>query len=111
MRVRPAYGYWHARAPEFFQRTEIRVLEWLRLPGDILFIIGGILPVVYLALRMFRERTRYCELAAEAPTERLTQSARADGRSATRGHHCSCRSHRAILPPQSGNRRARSGGR
>ena len=25
------------------------LLEWLRLPGDALFILGGVLPVLYLA--------------------------------------------------------------
>ena len=33
-------------------------VEWLRLPGDLIFIIGGILPIVYLALRMFANRNR-----------------------------------------------------
>lgn len=67
-------GYWHARAPAFFLRPEIRFLEWLRLPGDLLFIVGGILPIVYLAVRMFRERTRYRSLAQEEPAESLTQT-------------------------------------
>jgi nitric oxide reductase subunit B len=65
-------GYWHAREPEFFQQTAVRVIEWLRLPGDLLFILGGILPVVYLALRMFRERNRYGRLPAGAETEEFT---------------------------------------
>ena len=68
-----AHGYWHARAPEFFLRPEIRFLEWLRLPGDILFIVGGILPIVYLAVRMFRGRTRYRMLTEAQGTEEFTQ--------------------------------------
>jgi nitric oxide reductase subunit B len=67
-------GYWHARAAEFFLRPEIRFLEWLRLPGDILFIVGGILPIVYLAVRMFRERTRYRRLDQAEPAEQFTQA-------------------------------------
>jgi nitric oxide reductase large subunit len=43
-----ANGYWHARAPEFFEKHA--PLEWLRLPGDVLFI-AGVLPLVYLTLR------------------------------------------------------------
>jgi nitric oxide reductase subunit B len=66
-------GYWHAREIEFFLRPDVRLIEWLRLPGDLLFIIGGILPVVYLAVRMFVERGRYRELPPETATERLTQ--------------------------------------
>src|SRR5262245_2557564 len=49
-----ANGYWHARSIEFF-RTHAR-LEWLRLPGDILFI-SGVVPVVYLTGKaVFRRR-------------------------------------------------------
>jgi nitric oxide reductase subunit B len=68
------HGYWHARAAEFFLRPEIRFLEWLRLPGDVLFIVGGILPIVYLAVRMFRERTRYRTLGEQDATEQLTRA-------------------------------------
>jgi nitric oxide reductase subunit B len=68
-------GYWHARAPEFFLRPEVRFLEWLRIPGDLLFIVGGILPIVYLAVRMWRERTRYGNVPVGAPTEPFTQPA------------------------------------
>jgi nitric oxide reductase subunit B len=49
-----ANGYWHARSIEFF-RTHAG-LEWLRLPGDALFIVG-VLPVVYLTAKaVFRPR-------------------------------------------------------
>ena len=67
-------GYWHARRPEFFARTDVRVLEWLRLPGDIVFIVGGILPLVYLALRMVASRNRPGALPAQAPVEQLTRA-------------------------------------
>jgi len=66
-------GYWHSREPAFFQDPLIRAMEWLRLPGDMLFIIGGILPVVYLAIRMFLARGRYAQLPAGAETEHFTQ--------------------------------------
>lgn len=35
-------GYWHARIPEFSSHASIRVFKRLRLPGDALFIVGGI---------------------------------------------------------------------
>src|SRR5690606_37808652 len=38
------YGYWHARRIEFFEGDLVLWIEWLRLPGDVLFIVGGILP-------------------------------------------------------------------
>jgi len=53
-----AHGYWHARAPEFYHQPLVNALEWLRLPGDAVFIIFGILPLVYLALRMVKNRHR-----------------------------------------------------
>ncbi|MGI5863690.1 MAG: nitric-oxide reductase large subunit [Myxococcales bacterium] len=49
-------GYWHAREARFFSNPTITALEWARLPGDLLFIIGGIVPLVYLAVRIFVAR-------------------------------------------------------
>lgn len=42
-------GYWHARGPEFLSQRIVRVLEWCRLPGDLVFILFGVLPLVYAA--------------------------------------------------------------
>jgi len=67
------FGYWHARELAFFQQPAVRVLEWLRLPGDLLFIIGGILPIVYLAIRMFLLRKRYLTEPAGPQEEEFTQ--------------------------------------
>ena len=66
-------GYWHARQPEFFSQPWPRIIEWLRMPGDLIFLFVGILPVVYLALRMFAARRRYARLPAETTTEEFTQ--------------------------------------
>ncbi|MGC4118983.1 MAG: cbb3-type cytochrome c oxidase subunit I [Myxococcales bacterium] len=57
-------GYWHAREPAFFQQPAVRFFEWLRLPGDVLFIVLGILPVVYLAVRTWLARKRGAGAAA-----------------------------------------------
>ena len=66
-------GYWHARQPEFFSRPAMRVIEWLRFPGDVLFIVGGIFPVVYLAIRMWTQRNRYGRTEPGDETEELVQ--------------------------------------
>lgn len=66
------HGYWHAREPAFFARGDVRALEWLRLPGDILFIVGGILPLVYLAVRMVAHRNRPAVVPAHEEVEALT---------------------------------------
>lgn len=69
-------GYWHARTPEFFQQPLVAFLEWARLPGDLLFIVGGIGPVVYLALRMFNARSRTPpEETGESPGEFIERPA------------------------------------
>ncbi|MDM7917322.1 MAG: cbb3-type cytochrome c oxidase subunit I [Candidatus Eisenbacteria bacterium] len=68
-------GYWHARDPLFFARPTVRVFEWLRLPGDLLFIAGGIVPVVYLALRMFANRGGPGTVRAEDLMEGFTAEA------------------------------------
>ncbi len=40
-------GYWHARSLEFSDQRHITNLAWLRLPADIIFIVAGILPMLY----------------------------------------------------------------
>ncbi|MBP6875740.1 MAG: cbb3-type cytochrome c oxidase subunit I [Candidatus Eisenbacteria bacterium] len=65
-------GYWHAREPEFFEQGAAKAIEWLRLPGDLFFIVAGILPVVYLAVRMFGNRNRPGNIGIDEETERLT---------------------------------------
>jgi nitric oxide reductase subunit B len=42
-------GYFDARSLAFLSNRTNTLLEWLRLPGDTLFILGGTLPVVYIA--------------------------------------------------------------
>ena len=39
-------GYWHARGPEFLNLRLTRIIEWCRLPGDIVFITAGVVPAV-----------------------------------------------------------------
>jgi nitric oxide reductase subunit B len=42
-------GYYDARTLQFLTSPTNALIEWLRLPGDALFIVGGVLPVLYLA--------------------------------------------------------------
>jgi len=71
-----ARGYWHAREPAFYDQTLVRVIEWLRLPGDLLFIAGGIVPVAYLAVRMFANRRRPGEIPLGGEAEAFTDEQR-----------------------------------
>ena len=41
-------GYFDARSLKFISGHANSLLEWLRLPGDAVFILGGTLPVLYL---------------------------------------------------------------
>jgi nitric oxide reductase subunit B len=38
-------GYWHARSLAYTAGTLSRTLEWLRMPGDLVFIFLGALPI------------------------------------------------------------------
>ena len=42
-------GYWEARELDFLTGPTNTLIEWLRLPGDIVFIAGGALPALYIA--------------------------------------------------------------
>ena len=39
-------GYWHARSLEYLNRDFVRFIEWCRLPGDLIFIFLGVVPLV-----------------------------------------------------------------
>jgi nitric oxide reductase subunit B len=40
-----ANGYWHARSIDYTGSGIARLIEWLRLPGDLIFIFLGALPI------------------------------------------------------------------
>jgi nitric oxide reductase subunit B len=46
-------GYWHARSPAFGHSPLMHALEWARLPGDLIFIFVGVVPLVIAALKTF----------------------------------------------------------
>ena len=39
-------GYWHARGPEFLNADLTILIEWLRLPADLIFILLGVVPML-----------------------------------------------------------------
>jgi nitric oxide reductase subunit B len=43
-------GYWHARGPEFLSQGKMRFIEWLRMPGDLVFIGLGVIPLAAAAI-------------------------------------------------------------
>ena len=61
-------GYWYARSLDFINIPWVNVLEWARLPGDALFIIGGALPLLWLCWQALRyPNPRRIEAESELP--------------------------------------------
>ena len=75
-------GYFEARSLGYITQPGKAVLEWLRLPGDLIFIIGGILPFIWIAWQALRHFTsrRDDRRAARAPAvHRGRRHIRAEG--------------------------------
>lgn len=45
------HGYWHARSVDYMATTRSQIIEWLRLPGDLVFIIFGAIPLAIAAVK------------------------------------------------------------
>jgi nitric oxide reductase subunit B len=48
-------GYWHARGLEYVNRDFVHFIEWCRMPGDLIFIFLGVVPMVLAGLFTYRE--------------------------------------------------------
>jgi nitric oxide reductase subunit B len=55
-------GYFEARSPSFLSDNLNSALEWLRLPGDLIFIVGGALPTLYIAYLGIRHTVKHVTL-------------------------------------------------
>ncbi|MBS0335665.1 MAG: cbb3-type cytochrome c oxidase subunit I [Proteobacteria bacterium] len=44
-------GYWHARGLDYTGSDRSRLIEWLRMPGDMVFILFGALPLAIAAIK------------------------------------------------------------
>lgn len=51
-----ANGYWHARRLTFLMGGTFHKLEWLRMVGDMVFLLAGALPITLAALRSVWKR-------------------------------------------------------
>jgi nitric oxide reductase subunit B len=45
------HGYWHARSLDFIGSPRAHLIEWMRLPGDLVFIIFGAIPLTIAAIK------------------------------------------------------------
>ncbi len=62
-------GYYEARSLSFITTPGNALLEWLRMPGDIIFIGGGVLPFLWITWLGVRYRIK--STTHEVPTEAL----------------------------------------
>lgn len=51
-------GYWHARSTAYTGSAIPRLLEWMRMPGDMVFIFAGALPLSWALWLAYRELWR-----------------------------------------------------
>jgi nitric oxide reductase subunit B len=47
------HGYWHARSLDYLSSDRARLIEWLRMPGDLVFIIFGAVPLVIATVKAY----------------------------------------------------------
>ena len=45
------HGYWHARSLDYIGSDRSHLIEWLRLPGDVVFIALGVVPLVIASIK------------------------------------------------------------
>lgn len=62
-------GYFEARTLNYITEPGNALLEWMRMPGDLIFIIGGILPFLWITYLGIRHGIR--ATATELPPETL----------------------------------------
>lgn len=68
-------GYWYARSLDFLMVRWVNILEWARLPGDAVFILGGALPLIWLCWRALRyPNPNRIESEVELPTMLFTDA-------------------------------------
>ncbi|MBK8960281.1 MAG: nitric-oxide reductase large subunit [Proteobacteria bacterium] len=51
-----SHGLWYARSPEVIHSKVMEGLVWLRVPGDIVFAVGGVLLACYAARLLWQPR-------------------------------------------------------
>jgi len=54
------HGYWHARSLDYIGSGRSHLIEWLRLPGDLVFIFFGAIPLLIASIK------GYCGVRAHA---------------------------------------------
>ncbi len=68
------HGYYEARELSFLTNPTNRFLEWLRLPGDVVFIVFGVVPLLWLCWLGVRYRRPGAPLATPFAGTLFTES-------------------------------------
>jgi nitric oxide reductase subunit B len=50
------HGYWHARGLDYLNQDFVKWIEWARLPGDTVFILFGVIPMVIAAVLTYLDQ-------------------------------------------------------
>ncbi len=72
-------GYWHARSAAFMDQPVVSVLEWMRLPADLTFILVGVVPLAIAAVWTWiraRKPTAVIPLAQPSPARPVAARSR-----------------------------------
>ncbi len=70
-------GYYEARTLSYLTQPGNLALEWMRMPGDVLFIVGGILPFIWITWLGVRHGVRATVTSMEPETLFVVESAQA----------------------------------
>ncbi len=62
-------SYYDARTLKFLTNSTNTAIEWLRFPGDVLFIVGGVLPLLYIC--WIGVRYRVAQVTLDEPDDIL----------------------------------------
>jgi nitric oxide reductase subunit B len=60
-------GYWHARGHEYLGTSLAQIVEWARLPGDLVFILGGVVPLVWITTNAYLSMSRQSTPSGRVP--------------------------------------------
>jgi nitric oxide reductase subunit B len=64
-------GFWYARSAEFLQQPIMQLLVWMRMPGDVIFSIGVLLLVVFVA-KLWLDKARHGAAARDESQQPAT---------------------------------------
>jgi len=78
-------GYYAARSMDFVTNGTVAFFEWLRLPGDLLFIIGGVLPLLWMAVRAALSRGNHQPVLTDRDLELFIEDDSSDANAVSGG--------------------------